>query len=111
MNIMLIYLLLTTTWFSLVTLVSSTNKIDIQDTTEILLKVALNTINQQTIASTIYFLNIKRTYHTPRVNNYIPYNYNVCNIYFLFQKKTLVLFCRRYGNHLKKHLLRTQINL
>ena len=79
---MLIYLLLTTTRFSLVTLVSSTNKTDIQDITEILLKVALNTINQPTIASGIYFLNIKRTYHTPRVNNYIPYNYAIFTFYF-----------------------------
>jgi hypothetical protein len=35
-------------WFSLGTLVSSTNKIDCHDITEILLKVALNTINQPT---------------------------------------------------------------
>jgi len=33
-------------WFSLGTLVSSTNKTDRHDITEILLKVALNTINQ-----------------------------------------------------------------
>jgi hypothetical protein len=33
-------------WFSLGTPVSSTNKTDCHDTTEILLKVALNTINQ-----------------------------------------------------------------
>jgi hypothetical protein len=33
-------------WFSLGTLVSSINKIDHHDITEILLKVALNTINQ-----------------------------------------------------------------
>ena len=32
-------------WFSLGTLVSSTNKTDLHDITEILLKVALNTIN------------------------------------------------------------------
>ena len=33
-------------WFSPGTLVSSTNKTDCQDITEILLKVALNTMNQ-----------------------------------------------------------------
>ena len=36
-------------WFSSCTLVSSTNKTDRHDITEILLKVALNTINQPTI--------------------------------------------------------------
>jgi hypothetical protein len=34
-------------WFSPGTLVSSTNKIDCHDIADILLKVALNTINQQ----------------------------------------------------------------
>jgi hypothetical protein len=38
-------LLATGWWFSLGTLVSSTNKTDCHDITEILLKVALNTIN------------------------------------------------------------------
>ena len=38
--------LATDRWFSLGTLVFSTNKTDRQDTTEILFKVALNTINQ-----------------------------------------------------------------
>jgi hypothetical protein len=36
-------------WFSSGTPVSSTNKTDHQDITEILLKVALNTINQPSI--------------------------------------------------------------
>jgi hypothetical protein len=39
-------LLATGRWFSLGILVSSTNKTDSHDITEILLKVALNTINQ-----------------------------------------------------------------
>jgi hypothetical protein len=39
-------LLMTSRWFSPGTLVSSTNKTDRHDITEILLKVALNTINQ-----------------------------------------------------------------
>jgi hypothetical protein len=38
-------------WFSLGTQVSSTNKTDHHDITEILLKVALTTINQPTILS------------------------------------------------------------
>jgi hypothetical protein len=37
---------MTSRWFSPGTLVSSTNKTDRHDITEILLKVALNTINQ-----------------------------------------------------------------
>jgi hypothetical protein len=41
-----IHLLQSTSWFSLGTPVSSTNKTDRHDITEILLKVALNTINQ-----------------------------------------------------------------
>ena len=50
-NIMWSSLLVTCdrSWFSLGTPVSSTNKTDRRDMTEILLKVALNTINQQTI--------------------------------------------------------------
>jgi hypothetical protein len=36
-------------WFSLGTLVFSTNKNDCHDITEILLKVALNTINQKVV--------------------------------------------------------------
>ena len=42
------HLLVTGRWFSLGTLVSSTNKTDCQDIVEILLKVALNTITQPT---------------------------------------------------------------
>jgi hypothetical protein len=47
-------------WFSLGTLVSSTNEIDRHDITEILLKVALNTTNQteQTISPPICLLEI-----------------------------------------------------
>jgi hypothetical protein len=41
-------LLATGRWFSLDSLVSSTNKTDRHDITEILLKVALNTMNQPT---------------------------------------------------------------
>jgi len=44
-------------WFSSGTPVSSTNKTDLHDITEILLKVALNTINQ-TKPSLIYFYNM-----------------------------------------------------
>ena len=44
-------------WFSLGTPVSSTNKTDHHDITEILLKVALNTINQS-IKSVVYIDNI-----------------------------------------------------
>jgi hypothetical protein len=40
-------------WFSLDTLVSATNKTDSHDLTEILLKVALNTITQQKKIQTI----------------------------------------------------------
>jgi hypothetical protein len=40
-------------WFSLGTLVSSTNKTDHDDITEILLKVALNTIKQPSIVSRV----------------------------------------------------------
>jgi len=40
-------------WFSRGTLVSSTNKTDRQDITEILLKVALNTINLNQVYDTI----------------------------------------------------------
>jgi len=45
-------------WFSLGTLVSSTNKTDRYDITEILLKVALDTINQTqaSIMYTIYYI-------------------------------------------------------
>jgi hypothetical protein len=43
-------------WFSPGTLVSSTNKTDHQDITEILLKVALNTINQPTTLLQSYFV-------------------------------------------------------
>ena len=42
------HLLVTGRWFSLGTLVSSTNKTDCEDIAEILLKVALNTITQPT---------------------------------------------------------------
>ena len=41
-------------WFSSGTLVSSTNKTDHHDITEILLKVALNTINQLTIMGQVW---------------------------------------------------------
>jgi hypothetical protein len=41
-------------WFSPGTPVSSTNKIDCHDITEILLKVALNTINQTKLNHTIH---------------------------------------------------------
>ena len=40
-----LYMVATGRWFSPCNLVSSTNKIDCHDMTEILLKVALNTIN------------------------------------------------------------------
>jgi hypothetical protein len=50
-------LLATGQWFSPGTSVSSTNKTDHQDITEILLKVALNTINQ-TITSVVIELHI-----------------------------------------------------
>jgi hypothetical protein len=40
-------MLATGQWFSPVTLVSSSNKTDCHDITEILLKVTLNTINQK----------------------------------------------------------------
>jgi len=41
-------------WFSLGTPVSSTNKIDCHDITEILLKVVLNTINRTKLNHTIH---------------------------------------------------------
>jgi hypothetical protein len=46
-------------WFSAGTLVSSTNKTNHHNITEILLKVALNTINQPTINNDIVTIIIK----------------------------------------------------
>jgi hypothetical protein len=51
-------------WFSPSTLVFSTNKTDRHDTTEILLKVALNTINQPNQACTDCTGSCKSNYHT-----------------------------------------------
>ena len=45
-------------WFSLGTLVSSTSKTDRHDITEILLKVAVNTINQPTLYIYIYIYTV-----------------------------------------------------
>jgi hypothetical protein len=44
-------------WFSLDTPVSSTNKTDLQNITEILLKVALNTINNKAITKRHFVCN------------------------------------------------------
>ena len=69
-------------WFSLGPPVSSTNKTDCLDITEILLKVALNTIKQTNI---YYKLAQKRytfNYKNIKINNYIslsPFKLHLCN--------------------------------
>jgi hypothetical protein len=78
---MLIYLLLTTTWFSPVTLVSSTNKTDIQDITEISMvgwfMVFNATFNNISVISWMSVLLVEET----RVTG----ENHVVVIYFLFQ--------------------------
>jgi hypothetical protein len=87
-------------WFSLYTPVSSTNKSDHHDITEILLKVALNTINHNNLSSFYELFNLKIVsaiwilYHTYLISHYnfithkykwavlIPwYNMQVCMLY------------------------------
>ena len=88
--------LATVWWFSLGTLVSSTNKTDHHDITEILLKVALNSINphiysgQQWKIKKVLFIK-KNAFVESGVNNtnilvlssYLQYLLHVCSTYIL----------------------------
>ena len=64
---------MTSRWFSLGTPVSSTNKIDRHDITEILLKVALKTIKQTNIYLESLVSEFINDHSYTRLIQYVPY--------------------------------------
>ena len=110
--------LATAQWFSPGTPVSSTNKTDRHNITEILLKVALNTVNQPfepcngndqrfyfvIICKSVY--NVKQSQNCKnrgcQINMYISYItcYIVKNIIFEISSQTEIIFVKKYENYI-----------
>jgi hypothetical protein len=92
-------------WFSQGTLVSSTNKTDLHDITEILLKVALNTITLTPIQfkilqTSISAINVIRLFLSPWYLYTCTCTFFVCQYYQQFFL-TFRKFCKVYNDFIK----------